>query len=293
MIDTNELDVVEAEWTKVPDVTVDESPETALAVRAHSLFQEKIVLAIDIKKRAQELNLVNGDGKPVPVTHENYDQAKIIKAMCVKGRGDIKRLKEMANRNAIDWQRAVNKRAAELTEEIEPFEEPFAAGIKAIDNAEKAAKQARADAERKAVEDAERAKLEAERAAEDAKRAAERKQLEIDRAALEDERAKHRAAQEKIDEERREFEARKAASEKIERDRAAAAELERQRLEAAEADRRRLEAIKPDVEKIRALGAAIEQIVCPTVTSDEAKAVIERTKFDLQSLANDLKDFGE
>lgn len=325
-----DLDTMEAAWpAKAPDVTLEELPETTMAVRAHSLLADKIQLADQIAIRCVELGMTGA------VTAENYPKAKTIVGLCRSARGDIERNRKAANADALAWQRAINKRAGELTADVDRLEAPYKSGIKVIDDAEEAERQAKIDAERKAIEDAALAVKAAQQSQEDAKRAEEREvnRIEAERLAKEREQFKAeqatrdaaraaekiendrldaerkaaaalvaQAAQEardRLDTERRQFEAEKAernridaALKKAEADRLAAEVAEKARLEAAEREKARLEAIRPDVEKVRALGAAIEAVLVPEVASDEARAMIERTIIGLMDIVEDLKDFG-
>lgn len=189
----SEIATAEESWP-VPNIIPPEEPkETALAIRAHSYFSDKILLAAGIKARVASLGLTG------EVTPENYNSAKTVTALCRKARGDIERNRKLANEDALAWQRAINGRAKELVAEIELIETPYKTGIKAIDDEKARIKQEAEDAERKAVEDAAWAKLEAERAADDAKRAAEAEANCIEAERLAKEREAFAAERRKID----------------------------------------------------------------------------------------------
>ncbi len=327
-MNVTELDAVEAGWDRtVPDVTKDESPETALAVKAHGYFQEKILLASGIRERAKELAL---DGV---VTTDNYGHAKVIAGMCRRARGDIERNRKLANEDALAWQRAINARAKELVAEVEVVEAPYKTGIKQIDDEKERAKREKEEAERKEIEDAALARVEAERALEDEKRAREAEanrieaeRLKTERAAMEEEQRKlnaeldaklaeqkrisdehfaaGKAERDKLEAELAQHRAEKEAMQKAERDRVAAAlkaegdrlvaeQAEAERVAAAEREAARLESIQPDIAKVRMYGTLIGKVKAPSnLTSDEANAVVNRVRADLAAIASALAEFG-
>lgn len=162
-----DLDEIEKQWAKVPDVTSEESPETTMAIKAHACFVDKITLASAIKKRRNELGL---DGE---LAREKLDGIRTINGLCRKANGDIDRVSETLKEDALKWQKAVNKRKNELKEEISEIQKPMVAFIKKCEEEDAAAEKAIVEAELKAKQDAENARLAAQRAADDAKRAAE------------------------------------------------------------------------------------------------------------------------
>ncbi len=303
---SDNMDMPWDEEDYVPSFAQTESPETQLAVMAHSFFQEKILLAAGIAERATQLKLAG------VVTRDNYDQAKIITGLARKANGEIDRNKKIANAKALAWQKAINKRAGELKLEVADVAAPYLAGIKMIDDedakikreaAEAAQKAARAEEETKMAAQAEanrvereqlaleRAKIDAERKeAEEAMRGErERLQAELD-ARMAKERAEQ-AERDRIADEAREVERRELA--KFREEKAAAEKVERDR-QAAEAARLKREAMAPDIDKVRAFGELIASCSgkFDRVTSPEAIAAIERAVKRLTTTSNDLISFG-
>jgi len=188
-------------------------------------------------------------------------------ADCRGMRTAVDRRRKELNSDALEYQRAVNAVAVQLTGAIQEIESPLKARKAAVDDAKAAEKEAKAAAEREAqlaiIREAQE-KLEAERArqraVEEARIAAEREELEKERRALAIERAIERQA---ATEERAKLDAERAA---LAKSQAAAAEAERERarIEAEEiakaaAEKRRLE-LAPEIEKLSGWADQIEAV---------------------------------
>ncbi len=267
IVTEDELDAVESSWVKVPDVTHDEPPTTALAVKAHNYFVDKILLADAIASRCVEIGITG------PVTKENYDKAKLIVGMCRKSRGDIERARKAANEDALAWQRAVNSRARELIEPIEGIEEPFKAGIKAIDDEKARLKAEKEEAERQAIIAAENAKREAEEASRKAERDAEALRFKAD--------------QERLAAERKAFEEQQAVA-KRESDRIQAETAKKLADERAEmeAERKRLD----DIRQVEEAERQRERDKIEAERQRQRAVVDEANRVERQRIADELAE---
>lgn len=297
-----DIDAAEAQWLPPPPQT----EMTAVAL-ATNFFAERLMPPAVIRNREIELKLAG------IVTRDNIDAAKVIIGMARKARGELTRNYDAGMKNSREFQKAMLTRRDEIKAEIDAIEAPYKAGVKLIEDE---AARVKREAE-EAIVRAARAEEDAKREAETAANRAESERLASERATLAQERRKAdeaaQAARDQLAAERHEFEARRAASEKIEQDRRdaiasrekaeadaiAAADAEKQRqaweIELAERERMRREALEPDMPKIRRFAGSINNLIglpTPTLDTDEAKLLLARTMDDLRRVVTYLLAFG-
>jgi hypothetical protein len=186
-------------------------------------------------------------GLPAQVeTPQGYDRVKLALKEVVSARTTIEKQRERANRSALDWQRTVNAEAKRLTGLILEVEKPLKDAKASVDDRERLAAEAAAEAVRK----------EELRKEQEAK-AAEQARIREEQAQLAEERRKLAEAQRQMAEQQRRFQAEqqaareeKEAAERKERERLATVELKRLSDEKEAARVAFLEKIRPDREKL-------------------------------------------
>jgi septal ring factor EnvC (AmiA/AmiB activator) len=105
-------------------------------------------------------------------------------------------------------------------------------------------------------------------------------------------RAAEQVERDKIAKELADLKFEKLEAERAREIREAAERADKERVAAAEREQARLEAIKPDIKKVQEFGARIGKLVPPSCESEEAQAVILRTKTDLYAIQRSLLAFG-
>lgn len=199
-------------------------------------------------------------------TSEGYEETRKAIALFRTTRTGIEKRRVALKANALEYGRAVDRIAKELTFAIEPTEELLRARKQAVDDERERVKREKAEAEQRALEEkirqereAEEARLRAEREAEAARlkaeREAEEKRLAEERAALAAERARlaeeTRRAEEAARKARAEEDARLAAERaKLAAERERIAQEERARQAKIEQEQRALEEERQRIAKV-------------------------------------------
>lgn len=324
-------------------------PISAIEKRRKELGVENASLAT--REQRDSLSSVNGLCRKVNGQIERV--RKFLVEDAVRVQKVVNGLAKKTKEEVALIQKPITDRFAEWKAEDEAAEQAAIQAQRDKEEAERKAAQAIEDAKRAAEAEANRKeaeRLKAERAILDAERRKADQAAQIERARIaadaaetarvlaesvaESQRkidaerqkiaAAQRAERDKFEAEKREFEAKKAAAEKIERDRLAkiatdeaakakaeadriaAEEAEKQRiaLEAAEAfqaqqatekERLRLEALEPDLPKLRRMAAAINltEATAPEVSSPDAKEMLQWAREHLKRIAITLLDFGK
>lgn len=228
----------------------------------------------------------------------SYDDTRRMIGILRSTRGRIEKLRKEHNAEHQEAIRFVNGIARQLTDYVCNLEDPLKEKKAAVDDAKEREKRAKAEAERKAIED----KIAAERAAEAELNRIEAERLAAERAAVEAERAALAAERRAIDDARAAVEAaelKRQAAIKAEREEAERIE---QRIREAEATKARerervaalaawTEAIKPDLQKLKDFAQRILLVSPPVVISVEAKAAVANAVRRLGVTAKDLMTF--
>lgn len=236
-------------------------------------------------------------------------QAEAAKRAAEAEANRVEQARLLAEREALEADR--KKAAEEQARLSKELNDKLAAERSAFEAEQKIANDKRLEAERKTKAEAD-AKLAGERAKFDEERRlmAEQNKANQERIAAElaereridrDLREFDRIERQKVADELAEFKRQKAEADQLkaeaeaEKQRQAAAEAARLRKEAADkAEAERLAKLAPDIDKIRLYGESLRAFLeaAPKVSSDEAKAVIQRAVMDLSAIANDLQKFG-
>lgn len=200
-------------------------------------------------------------------TKDGYEEVRIAIAKTRTLRGEIEERRVSLKADALAWGRKVDSEAKRLTGLLLEIEEPLKAKKLAVDDAKERARKAKEEEERRKVEAEIEAKREAERqrmAEEQARLAEERKKFEAERAA---EAAKQKAERDRIE-----------AEQRAERERLAA---ERAKVEAEQkAERDRIDAERRQMEAERARLAKEESERQAAILAEkEAAARAERERF--------------
>jgi chromosome segregation ATPase len=322
----DDIAMAEAGWeTTTPDIP-ETMPENGLTVKADQVFAAQILPISAIEKRRAELGVADA----ALCTREQKASLQTVNGLCRKVNGQIEKVRKFLVADAIRVQKVVNERAKDIKAEVALIQKPIVnrfaewdAEDEAIEAARIAAEEAAVEADRKRAQEAEDAARKAQQAIEDAQRAEEvaknrtdAERIAAERAILDAEkRAADKAAQEMRDqlaEERREFEARKAAIAKIEADRqqkiaddkaaeeraaqqeALAKAEEFQKQQAAEKERLRLEALEPDIPKLHRYAVALNltRSHAPAIASEDAKQLLTWADQHLARVVSALLDFG-
>lgn len=212
--------------------------------------------------------------------------------MVIKGkRCDIEKRRKALGKEALEYGRAINARAKELTALLAPIETHLLEQEQAVDQEkERIANAARlkAEAEEQAKRDAEAARIKAEQDAENERLRAEREELARRAAAMEADRARMKAAQDKLEAERQAVHAEKLrlveTAARLAREAKEKEAREKAEAEAEEAARVRAEALRPDREKLLAVADAVRAIVVPGVSdeAEEAYIAVKEVLFDAE-----------
>lgn len=216
-------------------------------------------------------------------TPENYKSGVLAIRSCRELRVEIEERRKFLKADSLAYGREVDRVAGILTGLIQNVEGPLQASKQLVDDTKKREKEAKAAAERQAIEDqllaaraVEEAIARAARAEEEKALAAQRAELAAERKAAQAELAKIRAEREALDKAQREADAVVMAKAIAERKLAEAEEARIHQLEWAETQRKRQAALAPDAEKLKLYAEEVHKLLYrqPTLASNEAQAVL-------------------
>lgn len=200
-----ELQEVEASWPQTKELAfVIDDPLEKLMEKASKIFKGRHHDTLDA------LAVRIADAIPEGANEQNFEVAEPISGAARKHFSDIEKLRTGLNRPFLDAKKAVDGAAKATVARAEPMLMPIINAVKKIQDKRKREEEARAEAERKRIEDERLAAEKAHRDMIEAEHAADKKRLAdqaaADRKQAEDLAAKNRQANDELAELRKQLE---------------------------------------------------------------------------------------